>query len=75
MKTLGWRTIILFRNGSRAFFVFGFAKNEKDNIRADELAAFRMLPSELLRYDDVALARAVEAGVLTEIRNDDEAVP
>ncbi len=70
-KSGGFRTIILFRAGTRAFFVHGFAKNERDNIRDDELAAFRMLAAEMLAYDDMAIARAVAAGVLTEVRTDD----
>lgn len=73
-KSGGFRTIILFRAGARAFFVHGFAKNEQDNIRDDELAAFRMLAARLLAYDDAALAKAVAAGVLTEVMGDDEAI-
>jgi len=55
-KSGGFRTIILFRSGDRAVFVHGFAKNDRDNIRDDELAAFKMLAVELLSYDGVALA-------------------
>jgi hypothetical protein len=29
----GWRSIVLFRRGDRAFFVYGFAKSDRDNIR------------------------------------------
>jgi len=32
----------------RAFFVHGFAESEQDNIRDDELAAFKMLAAEML---------------------------
>ena len=70
-KSGGFRTIILFRAGARAFFVHGFAKSGQDNIRDDELAAFRMLAAELLNYDDAALARVVAAGHLTEVMGDD----
>lgn len=73
-KSGGFRTIILFRIGERAFFVHGFAKNERDNIRDDELAAFRMLAAEMLAYDDAALARAIGNGTLTEVMCNDEAV-
>jgi hypothetical protein len=31
-KSGGFRTLIVFRAGTRAFFVHGFAKNEKDNV-------------------------------------------
>ena len=69
-KSGGFRTIVLFRLDERAFFVHGFAKSDFGNIRADELAAFRMLASHLLAYDDAALAAAVEAGALMEIMSD-----
>ena len=54
----------------RAFFVHGFAKSDLGSIRVDELAAFWMLASHLLAYDDAALAAAVEAGALMEIMSD-----
>ena len=70
-KSGGFRTIILFRIGERAFFVHGFAKNEQDNIRDDELAAFKLLAAELLAYDDEALAKAIGNGTLTEVACND----
>ena len=70
-KSGGFRTIVLFRSGARAFFVHGFAKNEQPNIRDDELAAFRMLAAELLNYRDEAIAQVVSAGVLIEVKDDD----
>ena len=51
-KSGGFRTMILYKAGTRAFFVHGFAKNERDNIRNDELAALKKLASESLSYDD-----------------------
>lgn len=71
-KSGGFRTIVLFRAGSRAVFVHGFAKSERANIRDDELAAFRMLAAELLGYDERAIARAVAVGVLIEVRSDEQ---
>ena len=53
--------------GERAFFVHGFAKSDRDNIWDDELAALKRLAAELVNCDDAALARAVAAGVLTEV--------
>lgn len=70
-KSGGFRTIILFRAGARAFFVHGFAKNEQANIRDDELAAFRMLAAEMPGYRDEAIERAVGAGVVIEVKDDD----
>jgi hypothetical protein len=64
-KSGGFRTIILFRLHERAFFVHGFAKNEQDNIRDDELAA------EMMAYADEALAWAIANGTLTEVMCND----
>ncbi len=73
-KSGGFRTIILFRVREKAFFVHGFAKKEQDNIRDDELAAFKMLAVEMMNYDDDALARAIANGTLMEVMCNDEAV-
>ena len=70
-KSGGFRTIILFRLRERAFFVHGFAKNEQDNIRDDELAAFKLLATEMLAYSDEALAKAIGNGTLTEVMCND----
>ncbi len=53
--------------GERAFFVHGFAKSNRDNIRDDELMALKRLAAELLNYDDAALTKAIAAGVLIEV--------
>jgi hypothetical protein len=66
-KSGGFRSIILFRRGARAFFVFGFAKNAQDNIDAAELQAFRRLADEVLGYDDATLALAMANGTMKEV--------
>jgi hypothetical protein len=74
-KSGGFRTLIVFRAGTRAIFVHGFAKNEKDNIEIDELAALKKLAAELLAYDDKTLARVITTGVLTEVMCDEKTIP
>jgi hypothetical protein len=66
-KSGGFRALILLKVGERAFFVHGLAKSDRDNIRDDELVALKKLAGELLNYDDAALAKAIAAGVLTEV--------
>jgi hypothetical protein len=56
------------RRSEKAFFAYGFAKSERDNIRRDELKAFRKLADEMLTYDDKALAAAMKNGTIVEIR-------
>jgi hypothetical protein len=73
-KSGGFRTIILFRLGSLAFFVHGFAKNERASIRQDELDAFKLLAGRMLTYDADALTQAVAAGLFIEVKDDDETI-
>jgi hypothetical protein len=66
-KSGGFRTVILFKQHALAFFVHGFAKKDQDNIRDNELAALKLLASQMLAYDDEAIAKAVESGTLIEV--------
>ena len=47
--------------------MFGFAKNERDNIKDDELRMLKMLAAVLLDMDDTHIERAVSHGELKEI--------
>jgi len=40
-KSGGYRAIVFFRSGERAFFTYGFAKADRSNINAGELRAFK----------------------------------
>ena len=66
-KSSGFRAVIVFKVRTRAIFVHGFAKSEKENIEKDELAALKKLAVELLAYDDTMLARVVASGALHEV--------
>jgi hypothetical protein len=66
-KSGGFRTVILYKAHALAFFVHGFAKKDQDNIENDELAALKLLASQMLSYDDQAIAKAVESGTLIEV--------
>lgn len=71
----GYRTIVLYRRGERAFFVFGFAKSARDNIADDEEEQFRRMAGHVLAVTDAHLAALVEAGQFVEIEGyDDEEV-
>lgn len=45
-KRSGYRTIVLYRTAERALFVYGFAKNEQDNIEDADLKDYRQLADE-----------------------------
>ena len=67
----GFRAIVLFRRGERSFFVYGFAKSARGNLRQDELKAFRLLADEMLSMDEAGLGAALSNGTITEVVCDD----
>ena len=71
----GFRTPIVVGAGTRAIFVHGFAKNEKDNIEREELAALKRLAAEMLAYDGKTMAGVVASGVLLEVTCDEKTIP
>lgn len=75
-KSGGFRAMVLYRTHARAIFVHGFAKKDQENIEDDELAALKLLASQMLSFDDQAIAKAIESGTLTEVtrREKDETV-
>lgn len=47
-KSGGFRTLVATNKGDLWIFVFGFAKNERDNINKKEKEAFKALANQLL---------------------------
>lgn len=66
-KSGGYRSIVLFRQGDKAFFVHGFAKNDQANLSKDEVRAFKLLANEMLQYPADALSKALGNGTLIEV--------
>jgi hypothetical protein len=69
-KSGGVRTLLALRVGDRAFFVFGFAKNERSNVSDRELETLKRLASQLLGYDARQLREALSTGKLYEVESD-----
>jgi hypothetical protein len=67
-KSKGYRTIILFRRGARAFFVYGFAKSHRANIDADEEEQFKEAAKLVLALTEKQLAELLRRGDFTEVQ-------
>jgi hypothetical protein len=67
-KSGGYRMLIAFRIKHRAVFLFGFAKNELDNIDDKQLASLQETAAYWLTADDTRLERALKDGTLIEVR-------
>ena len=66
-KSSGFRVIVAVRVGQRAFFLYGFAKNQSDNIRPSELSDFKKLATELQSYSDAYIDDLIDLGELVEL--------
>lgn len=66
----GFRTIVAYRKKDRAVFLYGFAKNERDNIDDDDMNDLKRTAGIFLAFDRHAFQVAVEAGDLREIIQD-----
>lgn len=66
-KSGGYRSIILFKSGDKAFFMFAFAKNEQENIGIQELQAMKAAAEVMLTMNDESIQAAIDNQTLTEI--------
>jgi len=71
-KRGGYRMLIAFRSKLRAVFLFGFAKNELDNIDDDQLSTLRETAALWLAANAQKIEQANKDGLLIEVRDDDQ---
>ena len=68
-KSKGHRAIILLRQGERAFFVFGFSKNDQGSLRQDEEERFRKMAGHYLSLSEARLSEYLAKGDFVEVKN------
>jgi hypothetical protein len=68
----GTKTPVATRLTDRGFFLYGFAKNERATIQADELKALQEIAKELLAFDERQVAVALAADEWVESCDDDD---
>ena len=68
----GYRTIILLKRGKLAFFVFGFAKNNRDNLPDDHLDYAKAFAKAVFKFTAAQLEQLVKTGNAIEVHYDDE---
>jgi hypothetical protein len=73
-RSKGYRTIILFRRGAQAFFVYGFSKNQRANIDADEEQQFKEAEKHVLALTEKQLAELLKNGDFVEVKADEQKV-
>lgn len=69
-KSKGYRTIVFFRRGAKAFFMYGFAKSQQANITKNEEAQFRQAAKHVLALTERQLAELLKRGDFTEMKSE-----
>ena len=67
-KSKGYRTIIFFRCGHGAFFVYGFAKSQQANIDNNEETQFKEAAKHVLQLAPKQLALLLQRGDFVEVK-------
>ena len=70
-KSGSTRTLLAYKKDDRIFFMYGFVKNQRANIKPDELKVLKLLAGHLLGFNNKALDRAIKAGELIEVKSDE----
>lgn len=73
-KSKSYRTIILYREGDKAFFVYGFSKGDRTNIREDEETQFKKMAKYVLALPDSRLRMLIATGQIEEVESDGKEV-
>jgi len=66
-RSKGYRTIIFFRRGATAFFVYGFSKSQRANIVDVEVAQFKEAAKHVLALTGKQLADLLKNGEFIEV--------
>lgn len=66
-KRGSYRVIIAFRSGKNVFLLYGFTKNERDNINIKELLAFRALAKVFFNFTESDLQKLVAINKLRKV--------
>lgn len=69
-KRGGFRTLLAYKKGKDVFFLFGFEKNEKDNIDLKEEKALKELTQIYHGFSKKELNIALESGEIIEVKNE-----
>ena len=66
-KSGGVRTIVALKHEEKAFFIYGFSKNQKANITVDELAALKKLSKLYLGYTEEQIRKILKIKEFIEV--------
>ncbi len=69
-RSSGYRTLIAYQKNKIAIFLYGFAKNERENIDDEELISLKKVAAAWFKVSDKELNRSLSNGLLQEVDYD-----
>jgi hypothetical protein len=66
-KRGGHRVLLAFKQDKHIFFLYGFAKNQQENVDDDQRGAYFKLSKYLLSVDDQEIKRLLKINELEEV--------
>ncbi|MDR2192865.1 MAG: type II toxin-antitoxin system RelE/ParE family toxin [Treponema sp.] len=66
-KSSGYRVIVFFKSGARTFFVYGFAKSDRDNISKAELRSLKAEAKDSFALTESHIEALLKSGTYKEI--------
>ncbi len=71
-KRGGWRALLGFKTGKKAFFLYLFSKNSRENIEDDEMKALKRLTKYYLSLNPGEIKTALQCCELIEVNYDEK---
>ena len=68
----GYRMLVGYKEGSRAVFLFGFAKNELGNVGDEKLVALRELGAFWLGATETTIVKSLANRAITEVGDEEK---
>ncbi|MBT3877628.1 MAG: type II toxin-antitoxin system RelE/ParE family toxin [Candidatus Scalindua sp.] len=71
-KSSGYRTLLVYKQDRLALFVYGFAKNERDNISSKELSILRKQAKQIIELNAKQVKHAIACGDFIKLESENE---
>jgi hypothetical protein len=68
----GYRVLIAYRRGTISVFLYGFAKNERDNVDDDELKTAHDIAKGWIEAQQDRLTQSLADGIIQEVNYENE---
>ena len=67
-KSSGFRTIVVYKENEIAIFLYGFGKNEKENLSKTELLYFKKLGNDFIGLTQQQIEKLIENNTLFNLQ-------